>query len=527
MNASPRRLLLGAALLACAFPTTAPLAAQVLLEEPPRLVLDSLLPRSKAIGGDIRVGDAIYRYHAEPGAKGGGSMNARLWPEGRVGYRWSPQAPLSAQDRGRVQDAMRAWERMTDGAVSFVEVSGPQAEPYLEIMSADDNSSYIGRVAPGQQIHYEPGATWGTYLHELGHALGLEHEQNRSDRDEYVQVLTANVVEGMTHNFGLRQTINCTDYDFQSVMHYGQRFFSRNGEPTLLPHPEFASMGPVMGRQTDLTPGDAAEVKALYTGVCKKPGGAGPAVTGGGDSSGGDTSGTRFLRTTGPTRWVLQGGSVPSADVRKGWNEGLEIVTSARTPTEQYVVMSTWYSGIRQSFQDADAFPTDYVRGKWDEGYRIQHAVHGAGGWQVLMADGLGWGAQSWRKRAYWPKEEIRELWDEGKHITTISYGEGEWFVALTEGSGITTQGWDTTADDFPKEIADRRFADGFRVTGLAWGDGTWAVISSKGTDIAFQSMFWSETFPEDRIREKWAEGLTITSLARSDRYWVVVMSRR
>jgi hypothetical protein len=366
----------------------------------------------------------------------------------------------------------------------------------------------------------------------LGHALGLEHEQNRSDRDRYVQVFPENVVSGMLHNFALRQTANCSRYDFASVMHYGPTFFSSNGLATLLPQPEYAYARDIMGLQADLTPGDAAEVRSLYTGVCEQPDGGGGREGAGGipttdASTGDDTGGPRSLRTSDPARWVLRGSTVPAADVRRGWNEGLEIVTSARTADEQFVVMSASLPGVRQSFQDAPEFPAEYVRAKWDEGYRIQHAVHGVGGWQVLMADGLGWGAQSWRKSPNWPKEEIQALWDEGKRITTVAHGDGQWFVALTEGTGISAQSWDTSDAPAPNEVAERRWADGFRVTGLAWGGGSWVIVSSQGTDLDRQTMYWGAAFPEQSIRDRWAEGYEITALARSDAQWVVVMSHR
>ncbi|VDP07362.1 unnamed protein product [Soboliphyme baturini] len=66
--------------------------------------------------------------------------------------------------------------------------------------------------------------------HELGHALGLWHEQSRPDAGNYITVVPENIMKGQLHNFLTRspeQLLNLSiPYDLGSVMHYGPTAFS-------------------------------------------------------------------------------------------------------------------------------------------------------------------------------------------------------------------------------------------------------------------------------------------------------------
>lgn len=58
--------------------------------------------------------------------------------------------------------------------------------------------SYVGRQGGSQTVSLSrQGCLYhGTVQHELLHALGFNHEQTRSDRDNHIQVVWDNIIQG-------------------------------------------------------------------------------------------------------------------------------------------------------------------------------------------------------------------------------------------------------------------------------------------------------------------------------------------
>uniref|UniRef100_A0A1B8XZE4 Metalloendopeptidase n=1 Tax=Xenopus tropicalis TaxID=8364 RepID=A0A1B8XZE4_XENTR len=83
--------------------------------------------------------------------------------------------------------AMEVYATLT--CVQFVPYT--DEDDYVNITSGDGCWSYMGRQGGAQVVSVEKGycTSEGTTMHELNHALGFVHEQSRSDRDNYVNIM--------------------------------------------------------------------------------------------------------------------------------------------------------------------------------------------------------------------------------------------------------------------------------------------------------------------------------------------------
>ncbi|CAD6223956.1 GSCOCG00005409001-RA-CDS [Cotesia congregata] len=112
------------------------------------------------------------------------------------------------------------------------------------------------------------GLTKRIILHELGHIIGLYHEHQRPDRDEYVKINTENIKTGkdtfkkmISENF-----ITLSEkYDFNSIKHYSMNKFAHDrSKNTITPLKTEDIEITKIGRYEQLSDIDISGVNRLY-----------------------------------------------------------------------------------------------------------------------------------------------------------------------------------------------------------------------------------------------------------------------
>src|SRR5712692_681996 len=134
-----------------------------------------------------------------------------------------------------------------------------------------DNSAQceatVGRAGGEQLVGGSGGSsnpcTVGTILHEMGHTVGLWHEQSRPDRNTYISVNYANLIKGSISNFNqiFDNLQESTLFDYGSIMEYPAFPFSRNGGPAI----ESIPAGIPLSNLTASTAADIDGIERLYS----------------------------------------------------------------------------------------------------------------------------------------------------------------------------------------------------------------------------------------------------------------------
>jgi len=152
------------------------------------------------------------------------SLSSR-WPL-TVPYRFGD----NSVDRDGVRAGIKHWEENT--CLRFQETTSTTGS-HLKFIISDGCWSYLGKLSwNGQEVGLARGCTnsMGIVAHEIGHAMGFYHEQSRTDRDDYVNIMWDNIQEKPKHNFNKAGSMNAygVKYDYSSVMHYGRNGFAKD-----------------------------------------------------------------------------------------------------------------------------------------------------------------------------------------------------------------------------------------------------------------------------------------------------------
>ena len=209
------------------------------------------------VGGDMVLAKASDGLSPEATIQRG-----RLWPDNTVYY--TMRSDLSQRARDAVLRAAEFYNENTNIRV----VPRTSQRGYVEFIPSDGCWSYVGYQGRRQEIGLAAGCGFAAALHEIGHAIGFQHEQSAPERDRFIRI-DCNIINCNDGNWAKarRAELFQGKYDYYSIMHYGA---FRGGRQVIFPLQDGVDPRRI-GRSGRLTAQDIAAVNSLYPGSNPNP----------------------------------------------------------------------------------------------------------------------------------------------------------------------------------------------------------------------------------------------------------------
>lgn len=177
----------------------------------------------------------------------------RLWKDGiiRFGYQ--------SDIKDKCLEAIEHWQERTP--LRFVQRTASDND--FVFFRADGGGNYSGvGFRPGvNPVFILPSASLGTVIHEIGHVIGLWHENARPDYAEHIKIIEENIDPRSIEQFRpIPGLVPLGPYDIGSIMHYPSDAFSIEEGLKTITKLDNSEIGPRNG----LSVGDIASIREMY-----------------------------------------------------------------------------------------------------------------------------------------------------------------------------------------------------------------------------------------------------------------------
>ena len=197
------------------------------------------------------------------------------WTNGIIPVAIHPDTP----NRDNIIQAMSYVMEKTPIIFIPVEVQDGRIidENYVVFYPSDNNcASGLGMQGGAQFIIVPSWCKTGSLVHEIGHTLGIWHEQTRCDRDQYIRIVWDNIKEEWKDQFTSicdpnrpsESPLSFAQYDLCSIMHYpteGVTAAIDPNQPIMVPlqEPQDCSVEDI-GQRGGYSPLDESGIRAFY-----------------------------------------------------------------------------------------------------------------------------------------------------------------------------------------------------------------------------------------------------------------------